>query len=119
MSSLSEEARDAPAVPNISDLLQLLRGIVFVGAFSLAWITLAPFQSLGRASVLDVQAGNEVVTYFVFTALAVFFLWAMPERLERRFAALPAGPARARDHRASEDVRIAWTPRVAAARRPR
>ena len=92
MSSLSQEARDAPAVPNISDLLQLLRGIVFVGAFSLAWITLAPFQSLGRASVLDVQTGNEVVTYFVFTALAALAALLVVPRLRYILACVKPWP---------------------------
>lgn len=92
MTSLGHEAVAAPPAPDLAVVSTLLRAVVFVGAFSLAWISLRPFQSLGRASAADFQSGNEVLTYVLYAALAALALGLALPRLRYAFGALATGP---------------------------
>jgi len=46
------------------------RAWVFVGAWSLFWITLRPFSDLGSAELADLVSGREIVSYVCSAALA-------------------------------------------------
>jgi O-antigen ligase len=52
-------------------LMDVLRGGVFVGALLLAWISLHPFADLGDQSRIDLTTGNETMTYLAFGSLAL------------------------------------------------
>ena len=95
MSGLAEGARQEPAAPSLSDLAGLLRGVVFVGAFALAWITLHPFESLGKANLLDVQSGNEALTYLAFALLAALAGILLTARWRYLLACVQPRPAQA------------------------
>ena len=55
-------------------VMDIVRGGAFVGAFLLAWISLHPFEDLGNMQIGDVSTGNEVPTYAAFGGLAVLTL---------------------------------------------
>jgi O-antigen ligase len=55
-------------------VMDVVRGALFVGAFLLAWISLHPFQDLGNVQIGDFTTGNEVPTYATFGGLAVLTL---------------------------------------------
>ena len=55
-------------------VMDIVRGAIFVGAFLLAWISLHPFEDLGSMQIGDVSTGNEVPTYATFGGLAVLTL---------------------------------------------
>jgi O-antigen ligase len=55
-------------------VIDVVRGAIFVGAFLLAWISLHPFEDLSNMQVGDVTTGNEVPTYAAFGGLAVLTL---------------------------------------------
>jgi O-antigen ligase len=52
-------------------VIDIVRGATFIGAFLLAWVTLHPFVDLGDVQLGDLTTGNEVPTYITFAALAV------------------------------------------------
>jgi O-antigen ligase len=52
-------------------VMDIVRGAVFVGALLLAWVTLRPFEDLSTMQIGDVTTGNEVMTYAAFGGLAV------------------------------------------------
>jgi O-antigen ligase len=52
-------------------VMDIVRGAVFVGAFLLAWVTLRPFEDLSNLQVGDVTTGNELPTYAAFGGLAL------------------------------------------------
>ena len=55
-------------------VMDVVRGALFVGAFLLAWISLHPFEDLGNMQIGEVTTGNEVPTYAAFGGLAVLTL---------------------------------------------
>jgi O-antigen ligase len=55
-------------------VMDVVRGAAFVGAFLLAWISLHPFEDLGNMQIGEVTTGNEVPTYAAFGGLAVLTL---------------------------------------------
>jgi O-antigen ligase len=55
------------------------RGLAFIAAASLAWITLKPFGDLGSADALDLRDGREIPTYLCFGGLAVLCLLQVVE----------------------------------------
>jgi O-antigen ligase len=55
-------------------VMDVVRGAAFVGAFLLAWISLHPFEDLGNMQIGDVSTGNEVPTYATFGGLAILTL---------------------------------------------
>jgi O-antigen ligase len=59
-------------------VMDLVRGAVFIGALLLAWISLRPFVDLGNQQLKDTTTGNETLTYFVFAGMAALaFILAM------------------------------------------
>jgi O-antigen ligase len=52
-------------------VMDLVRGAVFIGTLLLAWMTLHPFVDLGNQQLKDTTTGNETMTYLVFGGLAV------------------------------------------------
>ena len=55
-------------------VMDIVRGGAFVGAFLLAWISLHPFDDLSNMQIGEVTTGNEVPTYAAFGGLAVLTL---------------------------------------------
>ena len=55
-------------------VMDVVRGITFIGALLLAWISLRPFVDLGNQQLKDTTTGNETMTYLVFGGLAVLTL---------------------------------------------
>jgi O-antigen ligase len=59
-------------------VMDLVRGAVFIGALLLAWISLRPFVDLGNQQLKDTTTGNETLTYVVFAGVAALaFILAM------------------------------------------
>jgi O-antigen ligase len=52
-------------------VMDIVRGAVFVGAFLLAWVTLRPFEDLSTMQIGDATMGNEMPTYAAFGGFAV------------------------------------------------
>ena len=52
-------------------VMDVVRGVTFVGTLLLAWVSLHPFTDLSDMQIGDVSTGNEVTTYAVFGGLAV------------------------------------------------
>ena len=52
-------------------VIDIVRGAVFVGVILLAWLSLHPFEDLSNAQIGDVTTGNELPTYALFGGLAV------------------------------------------------
>ena len=52
-------------------VMDIVRGAVFIGAFLLAWVSLRPFEDLSTMQIGDVTTGNEVPTYAAFGGLAL------------------------------------------------
>jgi O-antigen ligase len=73
-------------------VMDIVRGAIFVGAFLLAWISLHPFEDLSNMQIGDVTSGNEVPTYATFGALAVLTM-ALAARDNMRGLATLLSPA--------------------------
>jgi O-antigen ligase len=52
-------------------VMDIVRGAAFIGAFLLAWVSLRPFVDLSEMQIGDVSTGNEVPTYVAFAGMAV------------------------------------------------
>ncbi|THD65992.1 MAG: O-antigen ligase family protein [Bradyrhizobium sp.] len=52
-------------------VMDIVRGVTFVGVLLLAWVSLHPFEDLGEVQIGDASTGNEVLTYAAFGGLAV------------------------------------------------
>lgn len=52
-------------------VMDIVRGAIFVGALLLAWVSLRPFEDLSTMQVGDVTTGNEIPTYAAFGGLAM------------------------------------------------
>ena len=52
-------------------VIDIVRGAVFVGVLLLAWLTLHPFEDLSNMQIGEVSTGNELPTYAIFGGLAV------------------------------------------------
>ena len=52
-------------------VIDVVRGAIFVGTLLLVWITLRPFEDLSNAEIGDVSTGNELPTYAIFAGLAL------------------------------------------------
>jgi O-antigen ligase len=52
-------------------VMDLVRGAMFIGTLLLAWMTLHPFVDLGNQQLKDTTTGNETTTYLVFGGVAV------------------------------------------------
>jgi O-antigen ligase len=70
----------------------LWQSVAFVGALSLAWITLKPFGDLDSSDALDVSTGRETLTYLAFFALAAFCLLQLSQVDRRRLQCLAVPP---------------------------
>ncbi|MBV8925533.1 MAG: O-antigen ligase family protein [Bradyrhizobium sp.] len=58
----------------------VLRAATFIGALSLAWISLRPFVDLAELDLAETTSGNDAITYAVFGGLAVLTgLLAIPD----------------------------------------
>jgi O-antigen ligase len=55
----------------LRQVMDVIRGAVFVGALLLAWISLRPFTDLSDLHVDDVSSGADAWSYILFAALAV------------------------------------------------
>ena len=55
-------------------VMDIVRGTVFVGTLLLVWISLRPFEDLATLQIGDVTTGNEFPTYAAFGGLAVLTL---------------------------------------------
>jgi O-antigen ligase len=55
-------------------VMNIVRGVAFVGTLVLAWLTLHPFGDLSDMQIGDAGTGNEVTTYAAFGGLAVLTL---------------------------------------------
>jgi O-antigen ligase len=55
-------------------VMDIVRGTVFIGTLLLVWISLRPFEDLATLQVGDVTTGNEFPTYAAFGGLAVLAL---------------------------------------------
>jgi O-antigen ligase len=55
-------------------VMDLVRGAVFIGALLLAWVSLRPFGDLGNQQLKDATSGNETLTYLVFGGMATLTL---------------------------------------------
>jgi len=55
-------------------VMDIVRGTVFIGTLLLVWISLRPFEDLATLQVGDVTTGNEFPTYAAFGGLAVLTL---------------------------------------------
>jgi O-antigen ligase len=52
-------------------VMDIVRGVTFVGALLLAWVSLRPFEDLSELQAGDVSTGNELLTYAAFGGMAV------------------------------------------------
>jgi O-antigen ligase len=52
-------------------VMDIVRGVTFVGALLLAWVSLRPFEDLSEMQIGDVSTGNELLTYAAFGGMAV------------------------------------------------
>lgn len=52
-------------------VMDVVRGTAFIGAFLLAWVSLRPFIDLGDMQLADLTTGNETLTYAAFGGMAV------------------------------------------------
>ncbi|MBV8698840.1 MAG: O-antigen ligase family protein [Bradyrhizobium sp.] len=55
-------------------VMDIVRGLAFIGALLLAWISLHPFADLGRQQFKVPIAGNETMTYLSFGCMGVLML---------------------------------------------
>lgn len=55
-------------------VMDIVRGLAFIGALLLAWISLHPFADLGNQPFKDPIAGNETMTYVLFGCMGVLIL---------------------------------------------
>jgi O-antigen ligase len=55
-------------------VMDIVRGTVFIGTLLLVWISLRPFEDLATLQVGDVTTGNEFPTYAAFGGLAMLTL---------------------------------------------
>ena len=75
----SEFRAVAGEVPRL-EVMDVVRGVAFVGALLLAWVTLRPFEDLSNMQIGDVTMGNEMPTYVTFGGFAALtFVLAMRE----------------------------------------
>lgn len=54
-----------------SQVMDIVRGAVFVGVLLLTWVSLHPFEDLSNMQIGDVTTGNELPTYALYGGLAV------------------------------------------------
>jgi O-antigen ligase len=73
-------------------VMDVVRGAIFVGTLLLAWLSLHPFEDLSNVSIGEVTTGNEVPTYAIFGGLAVLTT-ALAMRDNRRGLATLLVPA--------------------------
>jgi O-antigen ligase len=55
-------------------VMDIVRGLVFVGALLLAWVSLHPFADLGNQQLKETATGNETMTYLSFGGMVVLML---------------------------------------------
>jgi O-antigen ligase len=55
-------------------VMDIVRGVTFIGGLLLAWISLKPFPDLGDMRVGDISSGSDVLTYAAFGGMAVLTL---------------------------------------------
>ena len=51
-------------------VMDIVRGAIFIGALLLAWVTLHPFIDLSDLQLSDLTTGNETATYAIFGCVA-------------------------------------------------
>ena len=57
-----------------TEVMDIVRGVVFIGALLLAWISLTPFEDLSDMRVGDVTLGSNATTYAIYGLLAALTL---------------------------------------------
>lgn len=73
-------------------VMDIVRGAIFIGTLLLAWISLRPFGDLGDQTLKDATTGNETPTYVVFGCFALLtFVLAMRDNI-RGVASLLSPP---------------------------
>ena len=70
----TSEARAIITGVRRQQVMDVVRGAIFVGTLLLAWISLRPFPDLGDARLGEVSSGNELMTYAAFGLLAALTL---------------------------------------------
>lgn len=70
-SATSTEVRAVVGALWRQQVMDIVRGVTFIGTLLLAWISLHPFADLSSVQIGDVSTGNEVLTYAAFGAIAV------------------------------------------------
>jgi O-antigen ligase len=74
LSAAAEEIRIVVHRLQRQQVMDVVRGVTFVGTLLLAWVSLHPFTDLGNLQIGDVSTGNETPTYAVFGGIAVLTL---------------------------------------------
>lgn len=73
-------------------VMDLARGIAFVAAFLLAWVSLRPFIDLSDMQLADVTMGNETLTYAAFGCMAMLTIaLAMRDNMQGLLTLLSPG----------------------------
>jgi O-antigen ligase len=73
-------------------VMDIVRGVTFIGTLLLAWVSLHPFADLGNLQIGDVSTGNDAITYVAFGGIAVLTL-ALVMRDDMRGLATLLSPA--------------------------
>lgn len=68
------DARSALSGLRRQTVMDVVRGVTFIGALLLAWISLRPFEDLGSMQLRDLTTGNETLTYAAFGLLALLMV---------------------------------------------
>jgi O-antigen ligase len=67
----TSEVRAVVGVLRRQQVMDIVRGVTFVGTLLLAWVSLHPFADLANLHLADLSTGNETLTYAAFGGLAV------------------------------------------------
>jgi O-antigen ligase len=79
----TSEVQAVVGVLRRQQVMDIVRGVTFVGTLLLAWVSLHPFVDLGNLHLADLSTGNETLTYAAFGGLAVLAV-ALAMRDDRR-----------------------------------
>ena len=63
--------RRAQAALDDVNATDVLRALIFTGAFLLAWVTVSPFSDLSSRDLLGVLEGRDGLSYMLFGMLAI------------------------------------------------
>ncbi|HZC96358.1 MAG TPA: hypothetical protein VE267_09575, partial [Bradyrhizobium sp.] len=69
--AIASEVRAVVGELRRQQVMDIVRGVIFVATLLLAWLSLHPFEDLGTIRIGEVVTGNEGPTYAIFGGLAV------------------------------------------------